>query len=136
MFNRKNSVFVGLLKTWWLRFFLFFFVACSFDCMDIFHGTCRIVFAPPRLLVAEDCDDSSGRWHLHAEVCLIDDCRELDDGVAAEDGIVWLSDVYNIEGYELCSLGVAFSKGHIQLHFAEGFDLLPPEADEWVLRLL
>ena len=67
---------------------------------------------------------------------MIDDCRKLDDVVVAKDGIVWVGYVYHIEGYELCSLGVAFSKGHIQLHFAEGFDLLPPEADEWVLRLL
>jgi len=42
---------------------------------------------------------------------LIDDCRELDNTVAAEDGIVWVSDVYHIEGYNLCSLGVAFEKG-------------------------
>ena len=88
------------------------------------------------LLGAEDHDDCSGCRDFHAEVSLVDNGCELDDTVAAEDGIVWVGYVYHIEGYELCSLGVAFSKGHIQLHFAEGFDLLPPEADEWVLRLL
>ena len=69
-------------------------------------------------------------------VFLIDDCCKLNDTVAAEDSIVWVGYVYHIEGYELCSLGVAFSKGHIQLYFAEGFDSLPPKADEWVLRLV
>ena len=67
---------------------------------------------------------------------MIDNCRELDEAVAAEDGIVWVGDVYHIEGYELCSLGVAFAKGHIQLYFAEGFDLFASEADKWVLRLV
>ena len=105
--------------------------------MDIFHGTCRIVFAPSGFfLVAEDRDDSSGCRDFHAEVSLVDNCCELDDAVAAEDGIVWLGYIYHIGGYELCSLGVAFSKGHIQLYSAEGFDSLPPEVDEWVLRLV
>ena len=100
MFNRKNTVFVGLLKTWWLRFFLFFFVVCGFDCVDIFHGTRRVVFASSGFfLVAEDRDDSSGCRDFHAEVSLVDNCCELDDAVAAEDGIVWVGDVYHIEGY-------------------------------------
>ena len=128
MFGRQDSLFVGLLKTGWLRFFLFFFVACGFDCVDIFHGTRRVVFASSSFfLVAEDRDDSSGCRDFHAEVNLVDNCCELDDAVAAEDGIVWLGYIYHIEGYELCSLGVAFSNGHIQLYFAEGFDLLPPK---------
>ena len=67
---------------------------------------------------------------------MIDDCHKLDDAVATEDGIVWVGYIYDIECYELRSLGVAFSKGHIQLYFAEGFDSLPPKADEWVLRLV
>ena len=61
---------------------------------------------------------------------MIDDCRELDDTVAAEDGIVWVGYVYHIEDYELCSLGVAFAKDHIQLYFAEGFDSFAPEANK------
>ena len=44
--------------------------------------------------------------------------------------------IHHIEGYELHSLGVAFSEGHIQLYFAEGFDSFPSEADERVLRLV
>ena len=67
---------------------------------------------------------------------MIDDCRGLDDAVAAGDGIVWVGDVYHIEGYEICSLGVAFAKGHIQLYFAEVFDSFAPEANKRVLRLV
>ena len=67
---------------------------------------------------------------------MINDCRELDDVVAAEDGIVWVGDVYHIEDYELCSLGVAFAKAHIQLYFSEGFDSFASEANKQVLRLV
>ena len=67
---------------------------------------------------------------------MIDNCRKLDDAIAAEDGIVRVGDVHHIESYELCSLGVAFAKGHIQLYFAEGFVLFASEADKWVLRLV
>jgi len=73
-------------------------------------------------LVAKDRDDSSGCWDFHAQEGLIDNCRKLDDVVAAEDGIVWVGDIYHIEGYYFCSLCVAFAEGHIQLYFAEGFD--------------
>ena len=67
---------------------------------------------------------------------MIDDCRKPDDAVAAKDGIVWVGNVYHIEGYELCSLGVAFAKSHNQLYLAEGFDFLAPEANKRVLRLV
>ena len=67
---------------------------------------------------------------------MIDDCRKPDDAVAAKDGIVWVGNVYHIEGYEVCSLGTAFSEGHVQLHFAEGFDSFAPEANMRVLSLV
>ena len=35
------------------------------------------------------------------------------------------SNVYHVEGYKLCSLGVAFTKGYIQLYFAQGFNSCP-----------
>ena len=87
--------------------------------MYVFHSTRRIVFASSCFfLVAEDRDDSCGCQHFHAEASLIDNCRELNDAVAAEDGIVWVGYSHHVEGYELRSLGVAFSEGHIQLYFA------------------
>ena len=67
---------------------------------------------------------------------MVDDCCELDDVVAAEDGIVWVGNVYHVKGYELCSLGIAFAKSHIQLYFAKGFDSFAPEANKQVLRLV
>jgi len=67
---------------------------------------------------------------------LIDHCCELYDVVAAEDGIVRVSNVYHVEGYELCSLGIAFAKGHIQLYFAKGFDSFASEANKQVLSLV
>ena len=67
---------------------------------------------------------------------MIDDCRGLDDAVAGKDGIVWVVNAYHVEGYKLCSLGVAFAKGYIQLYFAQDFDSFAPEANKRVLRLV
>ena len=67
---------------------------------------------------------------------MVDDCYKLDDSITAEDGIVWVCNVYHVEGYKLCSLGVAFAKGYIQLYFAVGFDFFASEADKWVLRFV
>ena len=69
------------------------------------------------------------------EVGLVDDSPKLDDGVAAEDGVVWVADVYHIEGYGLRPLSIAFAKCHIQLNFVDGLNFLATEADERVLRL-
>ena len=127
MFSWYDSLFVVLLKTGWLHF-LFFFVVCGFDCVNIFHSTCRIVFASSGIfLVAEDRDDSSGCLEFHAQVSLVDDCCELDDTVAAEDSILWVGNVYHVKGFELYSLSIAFAEGYIQLYFAEGFNSFPPK---------
>jgi len=66
----------------------------------------------------------------------MDDCRELDDGVATEDGVVRVGKVYDIEGYELRPLGVTFTNGHVQFNFPEGLNFLPSEADEGILGLV
>ena len=105
--------------------------------MYIFGGTCRIVFAPAcLLLVVEDRDDSSSGWMLLAEVCLVNDSPELDDGAEAEDGVVWVADIYHIEGYGLRPLSIAFAKCHVQLNFVDGLNFLVTEADEGLLRLV
>ena len=105
--------------------------------MHIFHGACRIVFASSGfLLVAEDRDDPFGCWQLHAKVCLVDDCREVNNVVATEDGVVRVADVYHIEGYGLRPLCVALAEGHIQFGLAEGLYFLSTEADERVLGLV
>ena len=58
---------------------------------------------------------------------------ELDDGVAAEDGIVRVVNVYHVEGDELCPLGVPFTESDVQFDFAKGLDFLSAEADEGIL---
>ena len=95
-----------LLKIGWLCF-LFFLIVGSLDCVRIFHGARCIVFASSCFfLIAEDRDDSSGCWDFHAQEGLIDNCYKLDDAVATEDGIVWVGDIYHIEGiiFVLCVL--------------------------------
>ena len=88
------------------------------------------------LLVAEDRDHSSGGWQLHTEVCLVNDSPELDDGAEAEDGVVWVADVYHIECYCFRPLRTSFAECHIQLYFADGLDLFATEADNGVLGLV
>ena len=105
--------------------------------MYIFGGTCLIIFAPAcLLLVVEDRDDSSSGWMLLAEVCLVNDSPELDDGAEAEDGVVWVADVYHIECYCFRPLRTSFAECHIQLYFADGLNLFATEADNGVLGLV
>jgi hypothetical protein len=66
----------------------------------------------------------------------MDDRREIDDGVAVEDGVVRVVDVYHVEGYGLRPLCIPFVEGHVQLGFAEGLDFLSPKAYERVLGLV
>src|SRR6185369_8161272 len=61
---------------------------------------------------------------------------KLHQGVAAEDGIVWLVDVHYIEGYCFCSLRDPFAERDVELYLAEGLDSLASEANERVLRFL
>ena len=58
---------------------------------------------------------------------MVDNCYELNDAVAAKDGVVWVGNVYHVKGFELYSLSIAFAEGHIQLYFAEGFNSFPPK---------
>ena len=60
----------------------------------------------------------------------MDDGCEFDDGVAAEDGIVWVVDVHYIEGYSFGSLSVALSECHVELHLADGLYFLATEANK------
>ena len=56
-------------------------------------------------------------------------CCELDKGVAAEDGVVGVVDVYHIESDCLCSVGVPFAERDVQLNFAEGLYSFASEAN-------
>jgi hypothetical protein len=48
----------------------------------------------------------------------MDDRCKLVDGVAAEDGVVRVHKVNNIEGYDLCSHGGILAEGHIDINLA------------------
>ena len=63
----------------------------------------------------------------------MDYCCEFDQGIAAEDGVVGVVDVYHIESYCFCSLGVPFAERDVQFDFAKGLDFLSAEADEGIL---
>ena len=43
-------------------------------------------------------------------------CCKFDQGVAAEDGIVGVTDVHHIEGYHFCSLGSPFTERDVELY--------------------
>ena len=59
---------------------------------------------------------------------------KLHQGVAAEDGIVWIVDVHYIKGYCFGSLRDPFAECDVELYLAEGLDSLASEANERVLR--
>ena len=59
---------------------------------------------------------------------------KLHQGVAAEDGIVWIVDVHYIKGYYFSSLRDPFAECDVELYLAEGLDSLASEANERVLR--
>ena len=59
----------------------------------------------------------------------MDDGCEFDDGVAAEDGIVWVVDFHHINGDCLSSLCVIIVESDVQLNFAEGLYSFASEAN-------
>jgi hypothetical protein len=66
----------------------------------------------------------------------MDDRCKLVDGIAAEDGVLRVHKVNNIEGYDLSSHGGIMIEGHIDVNLAQGFDLLVTEAVQRVLCFL
>jgi hypothetical protein len=66
----------------------------------------------------------------------MDDRRKLVDCVAAEDGIVRVHKVNNIECYDLRSHGGILTEGHIDVNLSQSFDPLVAEAVQGVLCLL
>jgi hypothetical protein len=66
----------------------------------------------------------------------VDNCRELVDGVTAEDGIVLVYEVNNIKGYDFRPHGGILTEGHIDVNLTQGFDSLVAEALQRVLRFL
>jgi hypothetical protein len=66
----------------------------------------------------------------------MDDRCKLVDSVAAEDGVVRVYKVNNIEGYDLSSHGGILTEGHIDINLAQGFDPLVTEGVQRVLCFL
>ena len=63
-------------------------------------------------------------------------CCEFDQGVAAEDGVVGVVNVDDIEGYCFGSLCCTFAERDIELYLSKSFDSLASEANERILLLL
>ena len=76
---------------------------------------------------------TAGCWQFHTQVQLVDYRCKVDKGVAAENGIVGVVDVYHIEGDCFCSLGTPFAERDVQLYSAEGLYSFASEANERVL---
>jgi hypothetical protein len=67
-------------------------------------------------------------WYLHQQIPLVNDCCELVDGVAAEDGIVRLYEVNNINGYDFRPHGGVLPDGHIDINLAQCLNSFVTEA--------
>ena len=79
-----------------------------FDCRGFegaLQGAHRISF------FAGDCDDSAAPWHLEDVVAVVCHCHELGQGRIPEDGIVWQTDVGDVEVDELGAVVVALPEG-------------------------
>jgi len=57
-------------------------------------------------------------------------CCKFDQGVAPEDGVIWVVDVNYIEGYCFGSLCCSFAECDIELYLAKSFYSLASEANE------
>ena len=60
---------------------------------------------------ARDCGDPAASWHLEDVVAVVHHSHELGQGWIPEDGIVWQTDVGNVEVDELGAVVVAVSEG-------------------------
>jgi hypothetical protein len=64
------------------------------------------------------CDDAVQSWHFHAQVTHMDGCIEPVCKPSAEDGIVWVIEVYYVEGHVFCSCIFLASEGNWQEYFS------------------
>ena len=78
-----------------------------FDCC----GLERAQVDTPRPFLHRDGDDSTASWHLEDIVPMVRHCHELGQGWVPEDGVVWQTDVGDVEVDELGAVVVAFSEG-------------------------
>ena len=58
-----------------------------------------------------DCDDPAAPWHLEDVLAMVRDRHELGQGWIPEDGIVWQTNVGDVEVDELGAVVFAFSEG-------------------------
>ena len=56
-------------------------------------------------------DDSTASWHLEEIVSMVSHCHELGQGWVPEDGVVWQTDVGDVEVDELGAVVVVLSEG-------------------------
>ena len=49
-----------------------------------------------------DCDGAMQSLHFHTQVAHMDGCIEFVFKPSAEDGIVWVVEVYYVEGHVFC----------------------------------
>lgn len=66
----------------------------------------------------------------------MDDCREFVDNASAEDGVVRVHDIHDVEGYKLHSHCGSLAEGHMYISLAKGLYLLPLEAYQRILCFL
>ena len=87
-------------------------------------------------LTTMDSDNSVKGWHLHAKVAHVDGYIELVCKASAEDRIVWVVEVNDVEGHILCSSILLVSKGYRQRNFLQGINFISSETNQWRVRRL
>ena len=58
------------------------------------------------------CDGAVQSWHFHSQVAHVDGYVELVCKPPVENGIVWVVEIYYVEGHVLCSCIFFTSEGN------------------------
>ena len=87
-------------------------VVWVFDCCSLVGTLER---AHRILLLAVNRDDVAASWHLEDIVTMMSHCHELGLRRVPNDGVVWKTDVGDIEVDELCAVVVALAEGDMEV---------------------
>lgn len=89
------------------------------DYMDMIASACYIVLCPSgHVLIVVDGDYTSRGWYFQAQIILVQGCQNFVERGRAEDSIVQVLDVDNVEGDEHHAPLGAFPKGNIEIALA------------------
>ena len=95
------------------------FIARVFNCCGLVGA---LEGAHCVLFLTGDRDDAAASWHLEDIVAMVGHCHKLGKGRIPKDGIVWETNVGNVEADELSVVVVALAEGDRKADVSYGND--------------